>query len=422
MPVPPTGTGTTGPCYWPHVQGGPIDWSVQQERDKSRTYRVKYLVRINPQLHGPGTAINAGGLPLVGSVWNDCPDPNIANEDVWAWFTAERSASPFKSDKAYDNQYMVVECIATTKPKQDCLSEGTDNPLAVPDRVRIETINYNKEAVYDRFGNPILNSAWEQIRGHQVEFDNHRLRVYIEQNAAALELDLIQSLMHNLNDANLWGFGPRRIKLSHYEGEPKYYTNCSKYWLRRFVFDIADDFDRCILDEGTKVLRGKWDKNPNSPTYGQYLIGTVINPVTGDAIPVNPDNPRDFIQYQDWNMQPSRVILNGNGLPYDPVLGNGTGTITDATNATPIVITSAGHNLLSGDTVTITGVGGNTAANGTWEITVINTNTFSLNGSVGNGAYTAGGSWSYTSVLGEKCIEYYDAGNLLLLGIPLSIE
>lgn len=71
-----------------------------------------------------------------------------------------------------------------------------------------------------------------------------------------------------------------------------------------------------------------------------------------------------------------------------------TGNITDATNATPIVITSSGHGLETGEVVTITGVGGNTAANDTWTITVVSDSTFSLDTSVGNGAYTTGGEWA----------------------------
>lgn len=67
-------------------------------------------------------------------------------------------------------------------------------------------------------------------------------------------------------------------------------------------------------------------------------------------------------------------------------------TITGASNATPIVITSASHGLATGDMVTIASVGGNTAANGTWKITKVGDNTFSLDGSVGNAAYTSGGT------------------------------
>jgi len=66
--------------------------------------------------------------------------------------------------------------------------------------------------------------------------------------------------------------------------------------------------------------------------------------------------------------------------------------VTGATNATPIVITTATHGLVSGAVVTVASVGGNTAANGTFKITVLSGTTFSLDGSVGNGAYTSGGT------------------------------
>jgi hypothetical protein len=66
--------------------------------------------------------------------------------------------------------------------------------------------------------------------------------------------------------------------------------------------------------------------------------------------------------------------------------------ITGATNASPIQITVANHGLDSGETVVVASVGGNTAANGTWVITVTGANTFTLNGSTGNGAYTSGGT------------------------------
>ncbi len=72
-----------------------------------------------------------------------------------------------------------------------------------------------------------------------------------------------------------------------------------------------------------------------------------------------------------------------------------TGSITGATNASPIVFTSPNNGLANGATVSIGGVVGNTAANGTFTITKIDANTFSLNGTTGNGAYTSGGLWAY---------------------------
>jgi hypothetical protein len=62
------------------------------------------------------------------------------------------------------------------------------------------------------------------------------------------------------------------------------------------------------------------------------------------------------------------------------------GVITGASNTTPIVITSAGHGLYTGVWVKIGGVGGNVGANGTWQITVIDANNFSLDDSAGTGS------------------------------------
>lgn len=71
-----------------------------------------------------------------------------------------------------------------------------------------------------------------------------------------------------------------------------------------------------------------------------------------------------------------------------------TGSITAASNASPIVITSAGHQLTDGTYVTVRGVGGNDGANGSFLVTVVDVDTFSLDGSVGTGDYTSGGTWN----------------------------
>jgi hypothetical protein len=73
-----------------------------------------------------------------------------------------------------------------------------------------------------------------------------------------------------------------------------------------------------------------------------------------------------------------------------PVWRNGGQVITGATNAGPIVITANAHGLSNGDIATVSNVKGNTAANGVWTVANVTANTFELQGSVGNGAYTAG--------------------------------
>ena len=69
-----------------------------------------------------------------------------------------------------------------------------------------------------------------------------------------------------------------------------------------------------------------------------------------------------------------------------------------------IRITSANHGLTTGQTVTITGALGNTQANGTYTVTVIDPNNFTLNIPNGGGyapggpaAYNTGGVWTVVS-------------------------
>lgn len=71
-------------------------------------------------------------------------------------------------------------------------------------------------------------------------------------------------------------------------------------------------------------------------------------------------------------------------------------SITGASNAEPIVITSAAHGYKDGAVVLIADVEGNTAANGVWVVTNSDANTFELYttagvASVGNSGYTTGG-------------------------------
>jgi hypothetical protein len=72
-------------------------------------------------------------------------------------------------------------------------------------------------------------------------------------------------------------------------------------------------------------------------------------------------------------------------------------SVTSASNATPIVVGATAHNLQPGFLVTISGVLGNLAANGSFLVRSVTANNFVIeNGdhtdTVGNGAYTSGGS------------------------------
>ena len=119
----------------------------------------------------------------------------------------------------------------------------------------------------------------------------------------------------------------------------------------------------------------------------QYYIGGRWKNITTGAVAAR-TNPGDTIRIMG---SPAPTSLGQNGVWTSQAL-QATKSITGATNATPIAITCTGHGYSTGDTVVVTGVGGNTNANGTWEITSTGANTFTLDGSAGNAAYTSGGT------------------------------
>jgi len=116
------------------------------------------------------------------------------------------------------------------------------------------------------------------------------------------------------------------------------------------------------------------------------LIGEMISRASSGA-PVDADSFPTFRVYG-----PLGLVLDGTSEYAD------NGTVTGATNANPIVITSTAHGLTNGVRVTLTGVGGNTAANTTATVSAVTANTFTLTGVAGNGAYTSGGEWHVTGL------------------------
>lgn len=141
-------------------------------------------------------------------------------------------------------------------------------------------------------------------------------------------------------------------------------------------------------------------------TARRFII-SASNPLTGavetpDAAPT-------------WRLYgPSGIILNG-------TVGNAlSGAVTGASNTTPIVITSVGHGLFTGNTVTVAGVLGAVDANGTWFITRLTADTFSLNSSAAGGVYTSGGTW-VTTALFLIALAIADT-NLLTPGETYTIE
>ncbi len=124
------------------------------------------------------------------------------------------------------------------------------------------------------------------------------------------------------------------------------------------------------------------------------FIGYIILGQTLDAVVLFRDSARVPV---NTDAQPTFRVYGPEGL-VAAVTGACTkldsGTVTGATNDTPIVVTSTAHGLTTGAYITVSAVGGNTAANGSFTITRLTADTFELDGSAGNGGYTTGGVWN----------------------------
>jgi hypothetical protein len=131
-----------------------------------------------------------------------------------------------------------------------------------------------------------------------------------------------------------------------------------------FFLDFENGND---ANDGT-TFANRWKTITNGATAARTAPGDTIRIMGSPA-------PTSLGQNGVWTSQALQLTKN----------------IAAATNATPIVITCTTHGYSTGDTVVVSAAAGNTNANGTWEITVSDANTFSLNGSAGNATYTGSG-------------------------------
>jgi hypothetical protein len=110
-----------------------------------------------------------------------------------------------------------------------------------------------------------------------------------------------------------------------------------------------------------------FDQGPASEWRGHLILDPAVRPSGGTR-------SQKVITFSNTSL---------NGTPQ---------AITNATNATPIVLTvPTGHGIAVDDYVRVTGVLGNTAANGVFRASAVAATTVTLEDSAGNAAYTSGG-------------------------------
>lgn len=189
------------------------------------------------------------------------------------------------------------------------------------------------------------------------------------------------------------------------------------YYSQDFPYSVKIDQMRSVYTFYTEPYR---DRYPLDVNFNQ-----------GIRDPVYVDGIRGALfkdRQQFYNLWPRFPTKFQQGATTTTTL---TGTITGIAQPTiPTSITSVAHGLASNAVITIDNVVGMVQLNGnTYTITVVDANTFTLNGidNTAYGAYVSGGDWTSTSILFDFTIpgpflsNEVTIGGTDFLGYPISI-
>jgi hypothetical protein len=294
----------------PTIKEGPRTWSMERDDEGHREYKIRWIVLADSIEDGPANILQTPGLPEPGDTWLVGQDI-----DVWAWCRPTTSVRILQEREGDPNVLWQVDQTFSTKPPGRDRTRAQDtkieDPLIEPPKIGGGMHKDKEEGIVDAAGRLITNSSWELIRGPQNEWDSSRPTLSIEHNVASLDFVLCSSMVDCVNDQPIFGFQRRCVKLSEFTWDRRYIGRNSVYWNRRFVFEInTKTWDREILDEGQKVLRGKWGDD------GSWVLADI----NGDD--PQQSNPAHFMRSIDRQGNPCKVILDGAGKPYDVAAGS----------------------------------------------------------------------------------------------------
>lgn len=240
---------------------GKLDWNVKVDPDGHRNYRILWLIEADTKFDGPANIFGAVGLPAIGDQWIFGND-----NDPWAFCWPDWQVSPVLTKEP--SLFWTIEQQFTTRPFIRCMTTQIGNPLLEPPRISGSFVNYTRQTGTNYLGQPVLNSSRQIITGQEMERDFARPGVDISINVYPIDLNIISSSMHTLNDSTLWGLPARYVKLSRCSWQQVFYGVCGYYFTINYGFDINfDTFDKEIKDVGTRVLMQGGD--PTNPTHYQ---------------------------------------------------------------------------------------------------------------------------------------------------------
>lgn len=286
---------------------GPTTWSLERDpKDGYTVATVEFKVTVTDVNDGPNVVLTADGLPQPGDFWSFRGDE--VNLDLR--FTAGVSVKPMATFRDEPITNYLVTFTATDKPANVCNRDVLiADPLLEPPTVNFESRDEPIEATEDRNGFPITNSAWEPLRGEQVKFHDERSAFTVQVNLATVDRAFVEGMLNCLNDQPIWGYAAETVRFDKVNFTQKFHGSCECYHFAQMTFVWRrDGWERDVLDEASKVLRGEWKPD------GSYEVALI------DGKPASPTNPRHFDKATDRRGNPVRLILNGAGVPSDVVV------------------------------------------------------------------------------------------------------
>ena len=257
------------------------DWHLDTDEEGYRDYTLIWQVQTAGPSYGPDYALFAPGMPMPGAALN-----YGATVDPWAFY--QRKGSARLKNRGSRRDVWLATTIFSTRPIRRCQTNRMDDPLLEPHRVRGGADQFIREAIEDKDGDPILNSANERFRGPALQDEDGYPTLEIEQNVAWINLPLLAEYRYSVNNASFWGMPARTIRCKTFTWERVLYGTCYFYFRVTTTFQMNEDtWDLELLDEG-------------------------------DMVKIDGTSPPEFRRAKDKFEENVRVLLDGSGNALPP--------------------------------------------------------------------------------------------------------
>lgn len=244
---------------------GRLDWGLQRTPENGREYGITWLLRTTNPDDGPSTVMLCPDLPQVGDIWEFGTE-----SDPWAFCRPDWTIDCI--GKGEPGIYWTVSQTFSTRPLRRCQDFQFDNPLLEPPDISGTFNREMLEIIKNNDGSIPKTSSHDRITGDIMKFDNGKPTISISFNDSTLGMDKFTEFQDTVNDAPLWGFEKRCVKLSNTTWKRNIYGMCTYYWTKTHEFEIdVKTFDREYLDIGTCCLMG-WSPGSTEPVIDPLVL------------------------------------------------------------------------------------------------------------------------------------------------------